>query len=82
MTDLPLPKANLSGLCFYKFSQDNGKTRKTAKQAVTATHLSCGTINIPAWKVMKSCLLGRDQMRFPKTFPLLCFTVASQIKSP
>lgn len=46
------------------------------------THVSHGTINIPAWKVMKSCLLRRDQMRFPETTPLLHFTVASQIKSP
>lgn len=46
------------------------------------THMSHGIINIPAWKVMKSCLLRRDQMRFPETTPLLRFTVASQIKSP
>lgn len=28
---------------------------------------------------MKSCLLRRDQMRFPKTIPLLHFTVASKL---
>lgn len=82
MPVLPVPKTNLSVPCFCKFTQDNGKTRKIAKQAVTATHTSHGTINIPAWKVMKSCLLRRDQMRFPETTPLLGFTVASQIKSP
>lgn len=38
MPVLPMPKTNLSGPCFYKFTQDNGKTRKIAKQAVTATH--------------------------------------------
>lgn len=82
MSVLPVPKTNCSGPHFYKFTQDNGKTRKTAKQAVTATLMSCGTINIPAWKVMKSCLLRRDQMRLLKTTPLLCFTVISWIKSP
>lgn len=82
MPILPVPKTNLSVPCFYKFTQDNGKTRKFAKQAVTATHTSHGTLNIQAWEVMKSCLLRKDQMKFPETTPLLCSTVASQIKSP
>lgn len=49
MPVLPVPKTNLSVPCFYKFTQDNGKTRKFAKQAVTATYTSQGTLNIQAW---------------------------------
>lgn len=69
MPVLPVPKFNLSVPCFYKFT----KTMRKQASSNCNTHMSHGTINIPAWKVMKSCLLRRDQMKFPETTP--CFVL-------